>query len=337
MTDLVSTLGIAHPLTCLAFFLAASLLMVWRLNAIMDHGLEGTAVGTLVMPYCSGLGNLIFVFILLDNGGEPRELMTNCLVNNTTNLTLLLALPALIWGLELVPAAGTAEDPRKRTRKKSSKPDTERHLSRLSLLLTMAAVGFFTGAVWALGQDGTIDRNDGFVLVGLFLFWQCFQVFDVLKHNVRRKQAFSPLFYADLVLLLAGAVLLYVSLDWLVQWLGVQKTGLFRAENLGWLSGWLIVLPNALLALYYAARRRADIVYTSQIGDGHVCIPLCVGLFALFKPIPLPHFFETSILLLLGATVLHLLAVVATGRLPRWASWLLLLAYSGFVYTGLGR
>ncbi len=332
--DAIEALGLAHPATYCVLFLSASLLMIWRLNAVLDHGLEGTAVGTLVMPYCSGVGNLIFVFLLLNGQGEAREIMTNCLVNNITNLTLLLALPALIWGLNLAPetAAKTSKPARS---KKNAKAETARHLSRLSLLLTLAAVVFFTGTVWALGKDGLLDSNDGLVLVGLFLFWQCFQVFDVLKNNVSQRRTFSVLLYADLAVLLVSAALLYTSLDWLVQWLTAQKTGFFSAQNLGWLSGWLMVLPNALLALYYAANRRADIVYTSQIGDGHICIPLCIGLFALCKPIPLPAFFQTSILVLLGATALHFLAIITLGRLPRWASWLLLLAYSLFVYTGL--
>jgi cation:H+ antiporter len=317
------------------------MLMIWRLNAILDHGLEGTALGTLVMPYCSGLGNLIFVFLLLNSHGDAREIMTNCLVNNTTNLTLILAIPALIWGLNMAPSVADGKEGKdskpKRSKKnpKADKVETEQRLSRLSLLLTMAAVVFFTGAVWALGQDGYIDFNDGLVLVGLFLFWQCFQVFDVLKHNVRQRHSFSALFYVDLAILLVGAVLLYVSLDWLVQWLTTQKTGFLSVQNLGWLSGWLMVLPNAILAVYYSVRGRADIVYTSQIGDGHICIPLCVGLFALFQPIPMPAFFQTSITILLGATALHFLVIITLGRLPRWAGWLLLVAYAWFVYTGL--
>jgi cation:H+ antiporter len=334
LVEFIEAVGLTHPLTYSALFLGASMLMIWRLNAMLEHGLEGTALGTLVMPYCSGLGNLIFVFILLNGHGQASEVMTNCLVNNVTNLTLVLALPALIWGLNLAPGTASKDGKPKRS-KRNPKAETEQHLSKLSLLLTMAAVAFFTGAVWALGQDGVLDFNDGLVLVGLFLFWQCFQVFDVLKHNVRQRKSFSALFYLDLAILLVGAALMYVSLDWLTQWLGAQKTGFISAKNIGWLSGWLMVLPNAVLAIYYGAKRRADIVYTSQIGDGHICIPLCVGLFALFKPIPLPSFFETSILILLGATALHFLVVATTGRLPRWAGWLLLAAYGWFVYAGL--
>ena len=332
--EFIDAAGLAHPLTYIALFLCASMLMIWRLNSILEHGLEGTALGTLVMPYCSGLGNLIFVFLLLQGHGEAQEIMTNCLVNNATNLTLILALPALFWGLNLSPVPASKGGKPARS-KKNDKAETERHLSKLSLLLTMAAVVFFTGAVWALGQDGVLDFNDGLVLVGLFLFWQCFQVFDVLKHNVRQRKSFSALFYLDLALLLVGAALLYVSLDWLVHWLATQKTGFLSAKNIGWLSGWLMVLPNAILAIYYGAKRRADIVYTSQIGDGHICIPLCVGLFAMFRPIPLPAFFQTSMIVLLSATGLHFLMIITLGRLPHWAGWILLTAYAWFVYAGL--
>jgi cation:H+ antiporter len=339
VTDFIASLGLAHPATYLGLFLIASLLMIWRLEAMADHGLEGTALGTLVTPYCSGLGNLIFVFIVARGSGPPGEVMTNCLVNNVTNLTLVLGLPALIWGLQVIPAAGggSANKGKRSSAKagKNNKGDIERRIGRLSLLLTMAAVVFFTGAVWVLGRDGQLDFNDGLVLTGLFFFWQCFQVFDVLKHNVRQRSSFGAMFYVDLLLLLAGAVLLYTSLEWLVNWLESQKSGFVSAANLGWLSGWLMVLPNALLALWYGRKARADIVYTSQIGDGHICIPLCLGLFALFKPLPVPAFFELSMVLLLSVTAVHFLFVGAFGRLPRWAGGALIGVYGWFLYTGL--
>ena len=68
--EFIDAIGLTHPLTYSAVFLGASMLMIWRLNAMLEHGLEGTALGTLVMPYCSGLGNLIFVFLLLQRHGK---------------------------------------------------------------------------------------------------------------------------------------------------------------------------------------------------------------------------------------------------------------------------
>jgi cation:H+ antiporter len=333
LAESLETLGFANVWIFLGIFLAASLLMIWRLEAMLDHGLEGTALGTLVMPYCSGLGNLVFVAIIAGRHGPAAEVLTNCLVNNVTNLTLVLGLPALWWGLSL-----SAES---RLRKKGAKKkggataDAEQKINRLSLLLTLAAVIFFSGVTWALGADGRLDTRDGLVLIALFLFWQCFQVFDVLKHNVRRAHAFGPLFYLDLFIVFVAAFGIYSSIDWLVAWLSAQKGGFISAAHLGWLSGWLMVVPNALLAFYYAAKRRADIAYASQVGDGHICIPLCVGLSALVSPLPVPHFFETGLAILIGAAVLHAGCVVFANGLPRWMGWPLLAAYAWFVGAGL--
>jgi len=335
LTETIDNLGFTSVWTYLAVFLGASFVMIWRLDALLKHGLEGTALGTIVMPYCSGLGNLLFVAIIAARKGPGREVLTNCLVNNVTNLTIVLGLPALVWGLSLngnAPARKSAA--RKRPGASGDEP-TERQLNKLSLLLTLAAVVFFSGVTWALGADGTLDASDGLVLVALFLFWQCFQVFDVLKHNVRHRRSFGPLFYLDLFIVLLGAYAIYGSLDWLVTWLSAQKGGFVSAEHLGWLSGWLMVLPNALLAIYYAARHRADIAYASQVGDGHICIPLCVGLSALVTPLAVPKFFETGLAILVGAALVHASCVLFSDGLPRWMGWPLLAAYAWFVGAGL--
>ena len=341
LTETIENLGFTSVWTYLGIFLGASLVMIWRLDALLKHGLEGTALGTLVMPYCSGLGNLLFVAIIAANRGPGAEVLTNCLVNNVTNLTLVLGLPALVWGLDLrakenakksAPKSRPATTP---AEKKGPGGGTEHQLNRLSLLLTLAAVLFFSGVTWILGADGKLDSHDGLVLVALFLFWQCFQVFDVLKHNVRSHQSFGALFYLDVFIVMLGAYALYASLDWLVAWLTGQKGGFVSAEHLGWLSGWLMVMPNALIAFYYAARRRADIAYASQVGDGHICIPLCVGLSAFMTPLAVPKFFETGLAILCGAALVHALCVMFADGLPKWMGWPLLAAYAWFVGAGL--
>lgn len=323
LQELVGTMGITHPVTFTVTFLLGSWLMVWRLEAMLDHGLEGTALGTLIVPYCSGLGNLVFVFLLWRDEGPAGEIMVNSLVNNVTNLTLLLGLPALIWPLHVVLAKGS------KTKRR------EQRLSRLALMLTLTAVLFFTGLTWALGRDGVLDRGDGLALIGVFLFWQSFQVFDVLKNNLQRNTRFGAMFYLDLALIAAGGWVIYESLDALVAVLSASDAGFFRAEHLGWITGWLLVLPNALLAFYYAWKQRADIVYASQIGDGHICIPLCLGLFAVLRPVPMPDFFMSAVALLGGAVVVHGFCLLGLGRLPRPVAAILVIAYGVFVYSGL--
>ena len=65
--------GAWAPWCFLALFLAASFLMIWRLEAMNRGGVEGTVLGTLVMPYCSGMGNLIFAFVVGAKGGPGAE------------------------------------------------------------------------------------------------------------------------------------------------------------------------------------------------------------------------------------------------------------------------
>jgi cation:H+ antiporter len=139
----------------------------------------------------------------------------------------------------------------------------------------------------------------------------------------------------DLALLTIGAYGIYVSTDWLVDWVSKIPTGFISAKYLGWLSGWLMVVPNGLLAFYYAWRGNPEVVYTSQVGDGHICIPLCIGVFALYQPIQVPPFFQTGLLILLGTAILHFVIVALFGRLPRLVGWVLTAAYGVFLYKGL--
>ena len=73
LSEFIEAIGAESVWTYIALFLAASGLMIWRLEALLKHGLDGTALGTLVMPYCSGLGNLLFVAIIVRHGGPTQE------------------------------------------------------------------------------------------------------------------------------------------------------------------------------------------------------------------------------------------------------------------------
>jgi len=250
--------------------------------------------------------------------------LVNGIVNNATNFTLLLGLPALIWPLRVV--ARGARRPKKDRR--------DEEVNRLSLLFSLAAALFFTGVVWALGRDGVLDFSDGLVLIGTFVFWQCASVFETLKTNVREERRIHFVIVFDFALLGVGAVAQYLSIEWLVSWLEQLENGLISARNLGWLSGWLMVVPNGLLALFYAARRRPEVVYSSQIGDGHICIPLCIGIFAIFSPIPTPPLFHSGLLLIACAAGWHMLAISLFGGISRAAGILLIGAYGWFLFSG---
>lgn len=321
----IESTGAWAPWIFLLLFIAASFLMIWRLEAMSEDGFEGTVLGTLVMPYCSGIGNLLFAFLLGVRNGPGEAVLENCFVNNVTNMTLLIGLPAIIWGLN-VTGGGSKKGGGKSGGKKL------KELNRLSLLLTLTAVLFFTGATWALARDGKLDFGDGLVLVGLFLFWQSFHIFEVLKTNVRSGKSFSWMLPVDLLLLVVGAAGIYLSTDWLVTW---SSKSTFVSNHLGWLSGWLMVLPNALLAFYYGWRGRPEVIYSSQVGDGHICIPLCLGIYALYHPLQVPGLFDMGVIILGAATALHIVCVAVLGSLPRLVGIALVAAYLVFLAKGL--
>jgi len=304
--------------------------MIWRLEAMSAQGFENTALGTLVMPYCSGMGNLIFAFILGRDGGSGADVMTNYLVNNVTDMTLVLGLPTIIWGIRILPKKGKDGGG-----KKSKGAGKAHELNRLSLLLTLAAVLFFTGIVWAMGRKGSLNANDSLVLIGLFLFWQCFHVVEVLKANVRQGKSQGWMLPFDLIVLGVCAYAIYVSTDWLVTWLQNRHEGFISARYLGWLSGWLMVLPNALLAFYYGWRGQPETVYSSQVGDCHVSIPLCLGVYTIFHTMTMPPFFFLSMWILLVSTLLHMFFVAVFGQLPKFFGWMLVIAYGVFLWKGL--
>jgi cation:H+ antiporter len=314
------------PWFSLLVFVGGSFLMIWRLGAMERKGLAGTVLGTLIMPYASGFSNLTFAFVMGRSGGKGTFVLENCLVNNVTNLTLLIGLPALIWGLDVFPGLRGG---------RSRGPLRAHRLNRLSLLLTLLAAVFFTGVLWALSRDGRLDFGDGLVLVGVFLFWQIFHVFDIFKQNVQHGRSISWTVIGDALLVIVGGLGVYAAIERLVAWIPRTGAGVLVFDNLGWLSGILMVVPNGLLACYYAHVKRADIVYSSQVGDGHICIPMCIGLFVLLSSIQVPHYLNLSASIIVSACVVHFACIGLLGRMPRVLGLACVGAYGYFVYTGL--
>lgn len=179
-----------------------------------------------------------------------------------------------------------------------------------------------------------IDFYDGLVLVGIFLFWQVLHVFEILKNNVRKNRSFQWTIGIDLLLIAASTCGVYLSVDHLVNWVSAGQGALFSLGNLGWLSGVLMLLPNAFLALYYARAGRQDIVVSSQIGDGHICIPMCIGLFALFDRIDVPVLFQNGLYIVLGAGTIHFVSIALFGRQTRLLGVVLVGLYALFLYRG---
>jgi len=186
-----------------------------------------------------------------------KEVLTNCLVNNFTNLTLILVLPALLWGLALVPspAAGARRptEPVQQSRWLMLNPDR-----RLSVLLTLVAVLLLHRATWVLGEDGRLDRQDGFILIGSLPSGSAFslrrpQAQRPAAHFVQR--AFLP---RRRIVLVSPTEFMSASTGW-SPGSRSNTAALIERHHLGWLSGWLMSCPRAarlLLGLETPPRHR---------------------------------------------------------------------------------
>lgn len=315
----------AHPVFLLALFALANIIMIWRLHIMESKGFEGTVLGTLIMPYCSGFANLVFAIVMSKSANNGAAVIENALVNNVTNLTLILGAAALFGTVAVLPKTKTLQ----------KKHAEFSRLNHLNLLLTLIALFLFTGTLWALGNDKQLNLYDGLILIGLFLFWQILHVFEVLKDNIRKNRQTHWTIVIDLALIAISAYGIYYAVDHLVSWVTTSHNPIFSVAKIGWFSGLLMVLPNAFIALYYAYLGRQDIVISSQIGDGHICIPMCIGLFAAFNPIQLPASFLMGTYLILGAGVVHFLCIGILGRIPRFVGAGLISAYGYFIYNGL--
>jgi len=146
---------------------------------------------------------------------------------------------------------------------------------------------FFTGSLWLLALDGRITRSRGIVLIGLFACWQAFHIQNCDQKTDAEQRTlwladrlgFNSSGSGRLRHLCQRRVARSLALDY--------SKRIYTAPNIwGWLSGWLMVLPNGCSHFTTPWQRRPEITYTSQIGDNHICIPLCVGLYALFSSNP---------------------------------------------------
>ncbi len=290
-----------------------------------SKGFEGTVLGTLIMPYCSGFPNLVFALVMSKSASNGGLVIDNCIVNNATNLTFILGMSALFGSAAALP----------KTKALKKKHAEFSRINRLNLLFTLIALFLFTGTLWALANDKKLNFYDGLILIGLFLFWQILHVFEVLKDNIRKEKSVHWSIAIDLLLIAACAYGIYFSVDHLVDWVSKTNSPFISFAKIGWISGFLMVMPNAFIALYYAYIGRPDIVISSQIGDGHISIPMCIGLFSVINTIQIPSSFLIGTYIILGAGAVIFLSIAALGRIPRFVGGGLIGAYAFFLYNGL--
>ena len=186
-----------------------------------------------------------------------------------------------------------------------------------------------------LGADGKIDFKDGLVFVGIFLFWQCFHVFDVLKSNAQQNK--SQLDVADRPGFLRPSAVIRLCQHRLARGLGFQDSHRLRQRQIHGLAQRLAqrscptpsspsIMPgrerpgNRL----HLAGWRLPYLHSPVHRRVRPCSKHCRA-----------FLFRLGVVVLLAATLVHIFFIGAFGRLPRYMGWILTAAYAFFVWRGL--
>jgi cation:H+ antiporter len=246
--------------------------------------------------------------------------MINAWTNHLTGLCLVIALPTLIWGLRLS------------AKSRSKKALQESQSQRISLSLSLVAMVLFNLTLWTLGHDKEISRFDGFWLIGLFLSWQCFRYYELLKEVKQQSRDWHPMLVIDIALILTGSIVALLSTDGIVSGILAEKESILRADRLGLLTGVFMLLPSAGIALYYGWKQDSALIYRTQLSGGQISMPLSIGLFAIFKPITVLNFIEDGLLFITTVALVHLICVLLLSELPKLVAAGLVAAYSYALY-----
>lgn len=273
-------------------------------------------VGILILPLTTALPNL-FVSIASILKGIPEIVYLNNIGNNIANLTLIVAICALVSRKFVV------------TKSILIKRD-----SLFLLISTIISV--------LLMSDGMLTRSDGLILILVYSFYFLTMVRE--EKIIRKKKGnINPIKNISLILI-AGAVM-YISAE-LIVWSAkniIFLTSLSSTFVGSVIIGLTTVLPEAAVMLLASYKKEINVSFSNLIGDSLASIPLVIGIMSILYPLKIGA--ETiGILLpfLLISTVVFLLIIYGDPLLLKFnvkkydikitEALLLIIVYILFVY-----
>jgi cation:H+ antiporter len=203
--------------------------------------------------------------------------------------------------------------------------------------------------VWLMALDGQISGPEGGLLVlGLILF-------NIVMIRAARRERLKPdeerelqeeehitgpiNRWLELGRIVVGLAVLLVGAELLVNGAVAVARALQVSELV---IGVTLVavgtsLPELVTSVIAAARRHEDILFGNVVGSNIFNLFGILGVTALVRPIPVAdQLFAFDFPVMLGFALV-LVVFGLRGRLPRWASALLLLAYIGFIVYSVVR
>lgn len=290
-------------------------------------GVPPLLIGMVVIGFGSSAPEVV-VSGLAALDGNPGLALGNAFGSNITNISLILGVTALISPIAV----------------KSSV--LRRELPMLTLVTAITALVLFS--------DGTLDRSDGFWLIGVFVILMAWSVFtgmrrsdDSFAQEVESSLATPISRRRALVYLVGGLTMLIISSRILV-WGGVKVAEALGVSDL--IIGLTVVavgtsLPELASSIIAVRKGEHDLVIGNVIGSNMFNTSIVLGIAGAIAPIQLQaevltrDFPVMTILTLLLFVMGYGFRGPGTGRINRLEGAMLLICYAGYnavlVFSGM--
>lgn len=285
------------------------------------YGISELVIGLTVVAFGTSAPELV-VSVMAALNGHSEIALGNVIGSNNFNLFVILGLTAVVKPLQVQVGVIRREIP----------------LSLFAALLLLVLANEF----WRGGDGLMVGRADGLVLLlcfGFFLYY-IYRSMQAPGVEVEEGAVATKKPLVSALLIVGGLAGLIIGGRWVVN-SAVDLARMFAVSEK--VIGLTIVamgtsLPELVTSLVALRKGSADMAIGNVVGSNIFNIFLILGVGASIQAMPYTCAFNLDLGLLLGGTVLLLLAMFTGKRrvLDRWEGLLFLLLYAGYmVYVGL--
>ena len=189
-----------------------------------------------------------------------------------------------------------------------------------------------SGALLALGWDGTITMVDGLIMLALFAAYLGYMLYMAKKGGQEGEEIKDMKLWQALLYTAIGLVLIVWGADVAVD----AATALARIFGLSErFIGLTVVamgtsLPELFTSVTAARKGNADIAIGNIVGSNIFNILFVVGLSAMIVPVPFTANFRIDTIVAIAAGVMLLLCSLKQRKLIRWHGIAMLLGYGAY-------
>lgn len=297
-------------------YLMSGFILLWRGGDLLvdgadafarSHGVPPTLAGVFILGFGTSMPELA-VTALAALDGEAGIAVGNVVGSNIANVALVLGTAALLGVV---------------------------HVNRFLLKVEMPVGIAASVLAFVLVMDGSVDRIDGFILLGVFALYLAFALGTVRHRDIDEgepppKRAWFDLGKAAVALaaVVGGAELFKTGAIQTAEALGVSKVIIGST-----LVALATSLPELATAIAAARAKKVDLVLGNIIGSNIFNLLLVLGTAGVLVDQAVERSVVTVLmpLMLVLAIMPLVISVVDQRRVRRWAGILLLLIYAAFL------